>query len=62
MEFQPPRDLRPGQVGLLLDERADTLDVSSTVLDLAVRGYLRIEEQPRAHWFASRDWRLLRLQ
>ncbi len=61
VEFRPPRDLRPGQVGILLDERADILDVSSTVVDLAVRGYLRIEELPRAHWFASRDWRLARL-
>ncbi len=58
MEFRPPRDLRPGQVGILLDERADTLDVSATVVDLAVRGYLHIEELPRAHWFASRDWKL----
>ncbi len=61
VEFRPPRDLRPAQVGLLLDERADTLDVSATVVDLAVRGYLHIEELPRAHWFASRDWRLTRL-
>ncbi len=62
VEFQPPADLRPGQLGLILDERADTLDVSATVVDLAVRGYLRIEELKRAHWFASRDWRLTRLR
>ncbi len=62
VEFRPPQDLRPGQVGLLLDERADTLDVSATLVDLAVRGYLHIEELPRAHWFASRDWRLSRLR
>ena len=62
VEFRPPRDLRPGQVGLLLDERADTLDVSATVVDLAVRGYLHIEELPRDHWFASRDWKLTRLK
>ena len=59
IEFRPPRDLRPGQVGLLLDERADVLDVSSSVVDLAVRGYLRIEELPREGWFHSRDWRLV---
>ena len=45
VEFQPPDGLRPGQVGTLLDERADPLDVSATVVDLAVHGYLRIEEQ-----------------
>ncbi len=62
VEFRPPADLRPGQLGLILDERADTLDVSATVVDLAVRGYLHIEELKRAHWFASRDWRLSRLR
>lgn len=62
VEWKPPRDLRPAQIGFILDERADVLDVSSTVVDLAVRGYLRIEEQERAHWFASRDWRLVRLR
>ena len=55
-------DLRPGQVGTLLDERADTLDVSATIVDLAVRGYLHIEELPREHWFAVADWKLTRLK
>ncbi|HLF71327.1 MAG TPA: DUF2207 domain-containing protein [Dehalococcoidia bacterium] len=36
--------LTPAEVGVLLDERADTLDVSATVVDLAVRQYLRIED------------------
>jgi hypothetical protein len=62
IEWKPPRDLRPAQVGIILDERADVLDISSTVVDLAVRGYLRIEEQERSHWFASRDWKLIRLR
>ncbi len=50
VEFEPPpaaksgRRLRPAEVGLLLDEKADTLDVSATIVDLAVRKYLRIEE------------------
>ena len=50
VEFEPPpvgpsgRRLRPGEVGPLLDEKADTVDVSATIVDLAVRKYLRIEE------------------
>ncbi len=52
-EFAPPpapksrRPLRPAEIGLLMDERADTLDVSATIVDLAVRGYMRIEETAR---------------
>lgn len=59
--FAPPEGLRPGQVGTLLDEQANVLDVTATIVDLAVRGFLRIEEIERAHWFSSRDWRLVKL-
>ncbi len=59
--FTPPLGLRPGQIGTLLDEQANVIDVTATIIDLAVRGHLRIEELIRPHWFSPRDWRLLRL-
>jgi uncharacterized membrane protein len=49
-------------MGLLLDERADTLDVTATIVDLAVRGYLRITEIEKAHFFSKKDWQLDRLK
>ena len=61
VQFRPPEGLRPGQIGTLLDEQANVLDVTATIVDLAVRGHLRIEELPRRGWFSSRDWRLVRL-
>lgn len=42
---EPPSALRPAIAGTLLDETADMRDVMSTILDLAQRGYLVIEEQ-----------------
>ena len=62
VEFAPPDRIRPGQIGLLLDERADTLDVTSTIVDLAVRGYVRITEIPKTGWFGKVDWELERLK
>ena len=47
-------------MGLLLDERADTLDVTATIIDLAVRGYLTITEIPKTGWFGSTDWEIER--
>lgn len=41
---EPPSDLRPAVVGTLVDEKADTRDVLSTVIDLSQRGYVVIEE------------------
>jgi hypothetical protein len=62
VEYLPPEDLRPAQMGVLLDERADTLDVTATIVDLAVRGYLHITELPKKGWFGSNDWKLTKKQ
>ena len=44
-----------------MDEQANTLDVTATIIDLAVRGFLKIEEIPKHGWFGKPDWRLTRL-
>jgi uncharacterized membrane protein YgcG len=61
VEFAPPEDLRPGEIGTLIDEEANTLDVSATIVDLAVRKYLRIEEIPKRWLLGKPDWKLTRL-
>jgi hypothetical protein len=62
VEYAPPENIRPGQVGTLIDEVANPLDVTATVVDLAVRGYLRIEEIPKKGWRGRPDWRLVKLK
>lgn len=62
VELEPPDKLRPGQLGTLIDERANPLDVTATIVDLAVRGYLRIEELEKKHWFGKADWNLVMLK
>ena len=62
VEFAPPDDMRPGQMGTLLDEQANTLDVSATIVDLAVRGFLMIQEIPKEGWFGKPDWTLIKLE
>lgn len=42
---EPPSNLPPAVVGTLVDETSDPRDVISTVVDLAHRGYLVIEEE-----------------
>ena len=58
--FTPPDGVRPGQIGTLVDEQADVIDVTATIVDLAVRGFLRIDELPR-QTYQTPDWRLVRL-
>ena len=40
----PPAGLLPGIAGTLVDEKADLQDIIATLMDLARRGYLAIEE------------------
>jgi uncharacterized membrane protein YgcG len=62
MEPTPPEGIRPGQAALLVNAAVQPLDITATVVDLAVRGYLRIEEvPPKRHW-AAPDWRLAKLK
>ncbi|WP_310911775.1 DUF2207 domain-containing protein [Lipingzhangella rawalii] len=65
MRFEPPDGVHPGQIGTLVDEQADVVDITATVVDLAVRGYMEIEELPASgragvERLAAVDWRLFR--
>ncbi len=51
VEFEPPQTMRPAELGLILDESADAKDVTATIVDLAVRGYLTIAEVT-----GQKDW------
>ena len=59
--YRPPEGLRPAQLGLIIDESVDPVDVSATIVDLAVRGYLTIEEtESKVLWFSRTDWTMRR--
>ena len=46
VEWSPPKDMTPAEVGTLINESCDMTDILSTLIDLAARGYLIIEELP----------------
>jgi len=50
---EPPSNLPPGLAGVLIDERADLRDVTATLIDLARRGFLTMEEQQTAGAFGT---------
>lgn len=62
VEYDSPDNLRPAEIGVLLDERADTLDVSATIVDLAVRGFLTITEIPKSWVFGKSDYEFTRTE
>ena len=59
VEFVPPDRIRPGQVGTLIDEQANVVDVTATIVDFAVRRHMLIKESPGE--YRDRDWELVKL-
>jgi uncharacterized membrane protein YgcG len=43
--YEPPQGFSPAEVGTLIDDSIDPRDITSTIVDLAVRGYIKIEEK-----------------
>lgn len=61
VEYTPPAGLRPGEIGALRDEVVHPIDVTATIIDLATRGYLKIEEiEERSFLSTKTDWKLTR--
>ncbi len=42
--YEPPKGVSPAECGTLLDDKIHPRDITSTMIDLAVRGYIKIEE------------------
>jgi uncharacterized membrane protein YgcG len=48
---EPPSSDPPGIAGTLIDEKADMVDIMATLIDLARRGYIVIEQQESQGFF-----------
>ncbi len=46
----PPSDAPPAVAGAVIDEKVDVKEVVATIIDLARRGYLEIEDQKEGVW------------
>jgi hypothetical protein len=55
VQFTSPEGTLPGAAGLLLDGHVDPVDIAATVVDLAVRRYIRIAP------LSDSDWRITRV-
>jgi uncharacterized membrane protein len=47
-QYEPPDKVRPGVMGTLIDEDVDMGDITASIIDLAVRGYIRIQETEKS--------------
>jgi hypothetical protein len=43
--YEPPKGISPAEAGTLISDTIHPRDITSTIVDLAVRGYIKIEEK-----------------
>ena len=63
-QFTPPNDMSPASVGMIHDEAFDFSLISTSITNLAVKGFLRIEEVERkgVFSFGAKDYKLVKLK
>jgi uncharacterized membrane protein len=49
VQYEPPDKLTPGECGTLVDNEAAMRDITATLVDLAVKGYMTIEQRDENH-------------
>lgn len=55
--YEPPKGYTPAEVGTLVDDSVDARDITCTIIDMAVRGYITIEEQQeKVLLFTTKDY------
>jgi uncharacterized membrane protein len=57
--YEPPKGMTPAEVGTLIDDKVHPRDITATLVDLAVKGYIKIEEtDSKVLMFTHRDYTL----
>ena len=55
--YEPPEKMGPAEVGTLIDGSVDPRDITSVLVDMAVRGYLKIvETQHKGFLYNTKDY------
>lgn len=62
--YEPPKGMTPAEAGTLIDDSTDPRDITSILVDMAVRGYIKIREEEVAQLvvFKKKDYIFVRLK
>ena len=56
-QYEPPNDLSPIEVGTIIDEQVNSKDVSAEIVNLAVKGFIKIKEvKKKGLIFSNQDY------
>ncbi len=61
-EYEPPKDLSVAEIGHLQDDVSNTREVTAMLVDMAVKGYIKIEQTKPKKLFAKAKYALHKLK
>ena len=63
-QYKAPEGLTPTEVGTIIDENVDIKDITTVIVDFAVRGFIKIKEisEKKMMFFDSTDYELVLLK
>lgn len=50
-QYEPPDGLLPAEMGILVDNKTNMVEITATLIDLAVRGYLKVQKSGKDYSF-----------
>jgi len=61
-QFDPPDKLSPAEVGTVYDAKTHGRDISAEIINLAIKGYLKINRQEKGKVFKKTDYEFIKLK
>lgn len=59
-EYEPPKGLTPAQIGHLHDDKTDNKEIASLIINMAVNGYLKVEQVSPKKWYKKAKYALIK--
>lgn len=61
-EYEAPSGLTAGEVGYVIDDSSDMKEITATLIDLAVRGYIKVVQTRAKGFMKSAQYQLIKLR
>lgn len=61
-EYEPPKDLSVGEIGHLQDDISNSREITAMLIDIAVKGYIKIEQTKPKKFFSKAQYSLHKLK
>ncbi len=62
VQYTPPDNLKPAEMSFILNQRIKPRDLSATLVDLAIRGFIKIKEIKKGWIWKEKDYEIEKLK